>query len=366
MKLLMTKNQIKLFDPIVGIQEKNAINRVLKSKYWADGSGQRQVKEFEQLFSKYVNSKSCVAVNNGTSALHLAVSLFNVKDKEVILPSITFASTAHAILYNGGIPIFADINPKTLCLDPNSVIKKITKNTKMILPVHFAGMACDMNSLKKIAKDYDLNLVEDAAHASGSKYKNKKIGSIGDATCFSFHPVKNLAMPGGGAITLNDKNSKKYDELIRIRRWCGISNRVGHNYEVDEIGWNFYMNEFSAAMGIVQLKKLDKMNEARKKIAKKYDRKIELKNKIPFSEECSYHIYWIQVENRDLFMQKMKEHSIETGIHYRPLHKMKLYYKKQKLPVTDDIGNKLVSLPIHPNLSSLDVEKIIKLTNKFS
>jgi len=358
--------KIKLFDPLVGVQEKKSIINVLKSKYWASGAGGGNVKKFEGMFSAYLKSKSCVAVNSGTSALHLAVSLFDIKGKEVILPSITFASTAHAILYNGGIPIFADINPKTLCIDNNSILQKITKNTKMIIPVHFAGMSCDMNELTKIAKDHKLNLVEDAAHATGTKYGKNKIGSSGEAVCFSFHPVKNLAMPVGGAIILNGKKSKEFEKKLRIRRWCGISNRRSSKYDVNEIGWNCYMNEFSAAIGIVQLKKLDKMNQLRKKIAKKYNDKLEIESKIPFNNECSYHIYWIQVKNRDKFMKKMNENGIETGIHYLPLHKMKLFYKKQKLPLTDEISKKIVSLPMHPNLTNSDVEKVISLTNKFS
>ncbi len=358
--------KIKLFDPLIDFQEKIAINRVLDSKYWASGSGEGYVKKFENLFCNYVNSKKCIAVNSGTSALHLALSLFDIKNKEVILPSITFASTAHAILYNGGIPIFADILPDTLCLDPKSVLEKLSKKTKMIVPVHFAGMSCEMNELKKIAKINNLKIVEDAAHAAGSEYKKKKIGSIGDAVCFSFHPVKNLAMPSGGAITLNGNNLKKFEELLKIRRWCGISNRIGYRYDINEIGWNFYMNEFSASMGIVQLKKLNKMNKIRKKIAKMYSEHIELQNKMQFDEGCSYHIYWIQVKNRNSFMKKMRENGIETGIHYRPLHKMKLFSKKEKLPITDKVENEIVSIPIHPNLSEKDVEKIITLTNKLS
>ena len=360
----MKKNIIKLFDPVIGNNEKKAVDRVLKSGYWASGSGEGDVKKFEKLFLDYTNAKSCIAVNNGTSALHLALSLYDIRGKEVILPSITFVSTAHAIIYNGGIPIFAEINPTTLCIDVDDVTKKITKKTKIILPVHFGGMACDMKKLKKISTEYKIKLVEDAAHATGTKFCDSKIGSIGDATCFSFHPVKNLAMPTGGAITLNGKNSKEFEKILKSRRWCGIENRKASKYEINELGWNFYMNEFSAAIGIEQLKKIEKLNNKRRKIARRYFNSIQTNEKMPFLETCSYHLYWIQVKKRDKFMKKMLDEGIQTGIHYNPVHKMNFYDKKQKLSISEKVGDTIVSLPIHPNLSDKDVEKIIKTTNR--
>ncbi|MGI0056057.1 MAG: DegT/DnrJ/EryC1/StrS family aminotransferase, partial [Nitrosarchaeum sp.] len=319
-----------------------------------------------ELFKKYTNSKECIAVNSGTAALHLALSLFNIKNKEVILPSLSFVSTAHAIIYNGGIPIFVDVEPETLCIDPKKVKNAITKNTKVILPVHFAGMPCNLNELTKISKKYNIKIIEDAAHASGALYKNKKIGSHSDVVCFSFHPVKNLAMPSGGVIVLNGKNVKKLKNTLKSRRWVGISNRKGPKYDVTDIGWNYYMNEFSAAIGIEQLKKLDRSNAKRRCIAKRYSDELEVTKKIPFTKDCSYHLFWIIVNNRDKFMKKMEENNIETGIHYFPIHKMKFYNSKLKLEITEKVTKGLVSLPIHPNLTDSDVDKIIKLTNRFS
>lgn len=173
-------------------------------------------------------------------------------------------------------------------------------------------------------------------------------------------------MPGGGAITLNGKNSKKQKEVLKSLRWCGISNRKDTKYDVSRLGWNYYMNEFSAALGIVQLKKLDMLNNKRRRIANRYSKEIEIERKMPFSKECSYHFYWIQVKNRDNFMKKMTEYRVETGIHYKPIHKMTLYKSSIKLPVTEEVGKHIVSLPIHPNLTENDVDKIIKLTNQFS
>lgn len=360
------KKQIKLFDPIINSQEKIALNNVLKSKFWASGAGTGKVLDFEKQFNSYVGSKKCVAVSNGTAALHLALSLVDIKNKEVILPSLSFVSTANAIIYNGGIPVFVDVDPKTLCIDPQMIKKSITKKTRVILPVHLGGMPCNLDEISSLCNDTKIHLIEDAAHAAGTSYKNRKIGSHGMAVCFSFHPVKNLAMPTGGAITLNGKLSEKFNELLKSKRWCGISNRKGTKYDVKELGWNYYMNEFSAAIGIEQLRKLDRLNSKRKNIAKTYYNEIQLESKMPFNQECSYHYYWVLVNNRENFMQKLKNNGIETGIHYLPIHKMTLYKGKMKLPVTENAGKHLVSLPTHPNLQHSDIDKIIKMVNKFS
>lgn len=356
--------KIKLFDPVIGKEELLATKKVLLSSFWASGAGTGNVLKFEKVFNKYIGSDLCVAVNSGTAALHLALSLTNIKNKEVILPSLSFVSTAHAVIYNGGIPVFVDVDPLTLCIDLDMIKKSISKKTKVILPVHFAGMACNLDEITSLCGDNVL-LIEDAAHAAGTTYKNKKIGSHGNTVCFSFHPVKNLAMPNGGAITLNGVNSRIFEPILKSSRWCGISDRKGVKYDVTRLGWNYYMNEFSAAIGLEQLKKLDKMNKKRKKIANKFFKEINASCKMPYDEECSYHFYWIEVKNRDKFMKKMSQNNIETGIHYKPIHKMKYYARKFNLPVTEKVSEHLVSLPTHPNLTESDVEKIIKLTNRF-
>ncbi|MDC0451475.1 DegT/DnrJ/EryC1/StrS family aminotransferase [Nitrosopumilus sp.] len=358
--------QIKLFDPAIGNNEKKVVNKILKSGFWASGSGTGYVQKFEEKFNDYIGSKSCVAVNSGTAALHLALNLENVKNKEVILPSLSFVSTAHAILYNGGKPIFVDVNPETLCIDPEEIEKAITKKTSVILPVHFGGMACDMSKISKISKEHNITIIEDAAHAVGTKSLNKKIGRHGKYVCFSFHPVKNLAMPNGGAITINEEKFLHSTNFLKSMRWCGISNRKGTKYDITNLGWNFYMNELSAGIGIEQLKKLDKNNIKRKNIAKRYSEELDIETKMKFQKDCSYHIFWIQVKNREQFMIKMKEEEIETGIHYLPIHKMSFYKKfSKKLQITEDVAKKIVSLPIHPNLSEKDITRIIKSVNKF-
>ena len=357
--------KIKLFDPAIDEREvKNAV-KTLMSGFWASGAGGGQVQEFEKNFKKFINSKSCVSVNSGTAALHLAATLCDIKGKEVILPSLSFVSTAHAIMYNGGIPVFVDVNPHTLCIDPEEIKKKISKKTRCIIPVHFGGMPADIKKIQKLSNP-NIMIIEDAAHACGSEFNGKKIGSHGDFVCFSFHPVKNLAMPTGGLISINSHNYKKITEDLKSKRWCGISNRKYADYDVDKIGWNFYMNELSAAIGLVQLQKIKKMNNKRKSIAKIYDKELNASKKIPFTSTCAYHLYWIRVRDRKIFRKKLLEKGIETGTHYKPIHQMSLYKKSVKLPLTEKIAKEIVTLPIHPNLTESQIDYIVKTVNRFS
>ena len=357
--------KIKLFDPAIDEREVKKVVKTLMSGFWASGSGGGQVQEFEKNFKKFINSKSCVSVNSGTAALHLAATLCDIKGKEVILPSLSFVSTAHAIMYNGGIPVFVDVNPHTLCIDPEEIKKKISKKTRCIIPVHFGGMPADIKKIQKLSNS-NIMIIEDAAHACGSEFNGKKIGSHGDFVCFSFHPVKNLAMPTGGLISINNHNYKKITEDLKSKRWCGISNRKYTDYDVDKIGWNFYMNELSAAIGLVQLQKIKKMNNKRKSIAKIYDKELNVSKKIPFTSTCVYHLYWICVRDRNFFRKKLLEKGIETGTHYKPIHQMSLYKKSVKLPLTEKIANEIVTIPIHPNLTGSQIDYIVKTVNRFS
>jgi len=357
--------KIKLFDPAIDEREVKKVVKTLMSGFWASGAGGGQVQEFEKNFKKFINSKSCVSVNSGTAALHLAAALCDIKGKEVILPSLSFVSTAHAIMYNGGIPVFVDVNPHTLCIDPEEIKKKISKKTRCIIPVHFGGMPADIKKIQKLSNS-NIMIIEDAAHACGSEFDGKKIGSHGDFVCFSFHPVKNLAMPTGGLISINNHNYKKITEDLKSKRWCGISNRKYTDYDVDKIGWNFYMNELSAAIGLVQLQKIKKMNNKRKSIAKIYDKELNVSKKIPFTSTCVYHLYWICVRDRNFFRKKLLEKGIETGTHYKPIHQMSLYKKSVKLPLTEKIANEIVTIPIHPNLTGSQIDYIVKTVNRFS
>tara|TARA_Y100000590_G_scaffold207495_1_gene234927 strand:- start:26 stop:1108 length:1083 start_codon:yes stop_codon:yes gene_type:complete len=358
--------KINLFEPHIGKSEEKAVLDVLRKKFWASGSGIGHVREFEKKFKKFVGSDETIAVNSGTAALNIAVSLLDVKGKEVILPSLSFVSTANCILMNGGKPKFADINPDTLCIEPNAIRKLISKKTKAIIPVHFGGMACDMKEILKISKKYKIKIIEDAAHATGSIFNKRKIGSHGFAVCFSFHPVKNLAMPTGGLIAINDVNHKNLRNKIDAMRWCGITNRKDDNYEIKELGNNYYMNEISAAIGIEQLRKLEKMNSVRKKIAKRYFSEIKLDEKMPYTKNCSYHLYWICVKNREKLRKELDSKGIQTGTHYKPIHKFSLYKKSLSLPITESVGKTIITLPMHPNLKENEIDRIISVINKFT
>jgi len=355
--------QIKLFSPYFDNNEINSTVKTLQSHNWASGAGTGKVLEFEEKFKEYTKSKECIAVDSGTAALHLALNVIDINKKEVLVPSLTFVSTINAIKYNGGIPVFVDVDPKTMCIDTKDVKQKISKKSKVILPVHFGGMPSDMNTIIKIARRENLSIVEDAAHACGSKYFGKKIGSIGEFTCFSFHPVKNLSMPKGGAININSKDRKISKKKLQSLRWCGISNRKGPFYDITELGFNYYMDEISATIGIEQLKKIDKSNLLRLKIAKRYEKELQVLQKMPLNKECSYHLYWILVKNRKKFMRNMKSKGIETGVHYIPVHQTSMYRSNIKIPNTEQIGKEIVTLPLHPNLSNRDIGYIIKITN---
>ncbi len=357
---------IKLFDPYVTKNEEKYLISALKSGHWASGAGSKYVSLFEKKFQEYIGAKACVSVNSGTAALHLALSVANVTGKEVIIPSLSFVSTAHAAMYNGGKVIFADIDPVTLCLDPESVRKKISKKTSVILPVHFGGMPSNLRELEILADNTNAMLIDDAAHAAGAKFNRKRIGSHGVMSCFSFHPVKNLAMPTGGLVAINHKNHDRIRKTLLSRRWCGITNRKDVDYDVKELGWNFYMNEFSAAVGLAQLSTLDKSNKIRLNVASRYHKEINVERKMPLNKDCSYHFYWILTKNRNQFRKKMLENGIETGIHYKPIHKMSMYSDDVKLPVTEKISQQIVTLPTHPNLTEENINKIIESVNKFS
>ena len=354
---------IKLFDPYISNAEINAAANVIRSKFWASGSGTGNVKKFEDAFCKYTKSKECVAVSNGTAALHLALSLFDIKNKEVIVPSLTFVSSVSSIISNGGKPVFADIDSETLCVDPQDIRKKISKKTAAIVTVDFAGMPSNIKEIKKIAKELNIPIIEDASHSAGATYDGRKIGSHLDVVCFSFHPVKNLAMPTGGAICINTKNSNRMKKNLQSLRWCGIENRRDYYYDIGRLGGNYYMNEISAAVGLIQLKKLDSANKIRKMISRRYFAELQVKNKMNYSGDCSYHFYWIRVKNRTKFMKKMLENGIQTGIHYNPVHQMTYYKSKIKLPITEQVANEIVSIPTHPNLTNSEIDKIIHTIN---
>ena len=377
---------IPVFRPNYNKEEIVAVNAVIRSGWIGLGP---KTEEFEKRFAAYANAPYAIAVNSATAALHLSLLAANIgKGDEVIVPSLTFVSTAHVVKYIGAIPVFADITSDTLCISPDDVEKKITKRTRAIIPVHYGGHPCDMDRLREIAKTHNLIIIEDASHACGSSYHGKKIGSISPFTCFSFHAVKNLATGDGGMITVKDKPTAQ--RLSRLR-WLGINKNTwdrlevvsgnenkaygvyGWYYEVDELGYKCHMNDINAAIGLVQLRKLDKSNEKRRALAKRYTQMLqklpEIKCPIVKPKIISaQHNYVIQCKDRDRLHLFLRERNISSGVHYMPLH-LQPYYKKLfpnvHLPIVEAVWKSLLTLPLYPNLTIKEQDYIINCIKEF-
>lgn len=368
---------IPLFKPSIGEEELESIRKSFQTGWIGYGP---RIKEFEEKFADYVNVKYAVGLNSATAALHLALRVLDIKKgDEVIAPSLTFVSTTHAILYVGATPVFADVKKDTLCIDINDIKKKITKKTKAIIPVHYSGHPCDMDEIKELAEEHNIKVIEDAAQATGAEYKNKKIGGLSDITCFSFEAKKNLTTGEGGMLTTNDK---KLAEKAVILRWVGIDKDVatrakkGYSwyYDVIDLGYKYHMNDVQAAIGIVQLSKLNKMNEKRRKLVKKYnDAFSEIKQiTIPIEKEYVKSAWWnyiLRVEKRDKLIEHLTKNNIAAGVHYMPVH-LHPYYKNKfstDVPVTEKVWKNLITLPLFPDLSKEEQQKIInEIKNFFS
>jgi dTDP-4-amino-4,6-dideoxygalactose transaminase len=349
----------------IGEEEIQAVTDTLQSGWLTMGP---KTVEFEEKFKSFIGCDHAVSMNSATACLHLALKAIDIKkNNEIIIPTMTFISTAEVITYFNAIPVLCDIEPNTHNIDPTKVEALITPQTKAIIPVHFAGNPCDMDPIIAIAKKHNLYVIEDAAHALPTTYKDKKIGTLGDITCFSFYATKTLCTGEGGMATTNNP---KFAESMTINRLHGINNHAWNRYsdkgswyyEVVDNGYKYNMTDINAALGLVQLKKQNLFQKKRQKIAHTYTQEFtNTPQIIPITttenSDSAWHLYVIKVtQNRSQLIDELKTHGISCSVHFIPVHKHP-YYKKtygyhdQDYPIANQIFESCLSLPIYPDLS---------------
>jgi len=359
-----------------------AVVNVLKSDWLTTGP---YVEKFEQEFAKAVDAKYAVAVSNGTAALHSAMFAIGIgPGDEVIIPAMTFAATANCVVFQGGTPIFADVDPDTLLLDPAQIEAKITPRTKAAIAVDYAGQPCDYDTLWAITNKHGLFLVSDACHALGGSYKERPVGSLSDLSVFSFHPVKPITTGEGGMVVTN---KAEYAERMRCFRTHGISKDYRRRaeqgtwyYEMTDLGYNYRLTDFQCALGMSQLKKLPGWVARRREIAKRYDdsfANLPAVEPLKVRDEVShaYHLYVVRLKlqklnaDREKVFTALRDKGIGVNVHYIPVH-LHPFYQKQfgtgpgLCPVAESAYEEIISLPIFPGMSDEDAEDVIKAVRK--
>ncbi|KLE14642.1 UDP-4-amino-4,6-dideoxy-N-acetyl-beta-L-altrosamine transaminase [Clostridium sp. C8] len=359
-----------------------AVVELLKGDFLTTGP---TVSEFENKVAEFVGARYGVAVSNGTAALHMACHAAGIgPGDEVLVPAITFAASSNCVLYCGGTPVFVDIDPKTYNIDVNKIEEKITENTKAIIPVDFSGQAVDMDKILEIAHKHNLIVIEDSAHALGSEYKNRKVGTKAHMTEFSFHPVKPVTTAEGGIIVTDDE--KLYEKMMLFRSHGITRNKElmdeDHGpwyYEQVDLGYNYRLTDLQCALGISQMDKLDSFIARRREIVSKYNEAFSELEEIntPFEEEFSnsgWHIYVITlnldklaVGRKEVFEALQKE-NIGVNVHYLPVYLHPYYkglgYEKGLCPVAEDIYNRMITLPLFPAMTENDVQDVITAVKK--
>jgi len=336
-----------------------AIQRVLERQWFVLGT---EVEEFEREFGRYVGVKNAIGVNSGSDALWLAVKALNIGDgDEVITVSNTFISTVDAITRNGAKPVFVDVRPDTYTIDTSQIKSKITSRTKAIIPVHLYGQAADMNDVMSIAEERGLSVIEDACQAHGAEYDGRKVGSLGHISCFSFYPSKNLGAYGdAGTVITND--SELADKLRLLRNY---GQRTKYHHDV--IGANSRMDDIQAAILRGKLPYLDRWNAMRRHLASSYNELFENSHVVVPVEAARakhvYHLYVIRCEQRDKLREHLAAVGIQTGVHYPvPVHKQRAYLDlgyNDNLPVTEELSQQILSLPMHPWLVREELIRIV-------
>ena len=353
-----------------------AVVDVLKSDYLTTGP---MVGEFEQAIAEFTGAKYAVAIANGTAALHATMYAVGIKEgDEVITTAMTFAATSNAVLYQGGTPVFADVCPDTLLIDPVSVRSKITAKTKAIIAVDYTGQPCDYDELRAIADEHGLSLISDACHSIGGSYKGNKVGTLADMTCLSFHPVKHITTGEGGMILTDDEALASKLQLFRNH---GITTDHRQRtesgswfYEMTDLGYNYRITDIQCALGKSQIKKLAGWINIRQDIAARYDVAFagcDLVTPLSVSSDVTsaFHLYVIRLDdslNRNDIFSKLRDAGIGVNVHYIPVH-MHPYYKKEQgtsigmCPVAEAAYEQIISLPMFPTLSEDDQNTVIKI-----
>jgi dTDP-4-amino-4,6-dideoxygalactose transaminase len=373
--------KIALSDIDFGEEEIKKVDEVLRSKWISMGEVTR---EFEKKFAEHLGVKNAIAVSNGTAALHMACKVLGVKGwDEIIVPSLTFVATSNAAIYCGAKPVFADLQSKEdLTISVEDIRNKITEKTKGIIVMHYGGYSCDMKSIMDIAHEHRLFVVEDAAHAPGSEIDGKMLGTIGDIGCFSFFPNKNMATGEGGMLVTNNDELAAEIKRIRSHGMTSMSwdRYKGHafSYDVTTLGYNYRLNDISSALGLCQLEKLEKNNDIRRNLDALYRKHLEKAEFLsaPFENyagKSSCHIFPILLDekvDREKFMEFLKSKGIQTSIHYPPIHLFSYYkktfgFKEGMIPLTEHVGKKVVTLPLHPLLKEEDIKYVAEQILEF-
>jgi len=374
----MKQNTVPFHCPDLGIEEEREVLDTLRSGWLTTGP---KTKRFERDFAAYVNAKHAIAVNSCTAALHLSLLAHDIgKDDEVITSPNTFAATVNVIEHVGAKPVFVDIEPETLNMDPSKLDAAVSTSTRAIIPVHFAGHPCDLDIVHAVASAHDLVVIEDAAHAIGASYRGEKIGGLSGVSTFSFYATKNMTTGEGGMITTNnDKLAQRMRILslhgISIDAWKRYQPNEYKHWDILEPGYKYNMFDLQAALGLHQLCKLDGFIERRKHWTSLYDEgfadlpeMINLQCKTDV--ESAYHLYVVRFDtnmlgvSRDRLLEMIQQRGIGIGIHFRPVHLHPYYQKKYgysrgDFPVSENAGDCMISLPLFPSLTKEQVDYVI-------
>lgn len=355
---------------IIGDDDIAAVVEVLKSDYLTTGP---LVEQFENAVCSFVGARYGIAVCNGTAALHAVMFALGVgPGDEVIVPPMTFAATANCVLYQGGTPVFADVDPETLLIDPAAVEAAVTPRTKAIIAVDYAGQPCDWDALRAIADRHGLALVADACHALGAEYKGRKVGTLADISVLSFHPVKQITTGEGGMCVTGDS---VLASKIRHFRGHGITTTAaqreksgGWFYEMTELGYNYRITDFQCALGLSQLKKLPGWIDKRNELARAYDAAFENSAVLPLQKGKAailhaYHLYVVKVRNRDEVFSLMRSRGIGTNVHYIPVYRHPYYEKvfgerSGLCPAAERSYAEILTLPLFPGMSDADLRRV--------